>query len=173
MVEPGLNAILSSALEERMLQELRDRWLRPDLCFQDDIKPIASLAAPIRPNLRSVSGITESASLACDHQPTAMMSVANREIRTMERQADERRRRVTFRDLLHHIDRLVAELEEMNLAGEREVPDEFFLELNGLVDILPSQVAFPATPPHRPSAMMDYLFVLEEQILQGRPRVLH
>src|SRR5919201_3716767 len=125
------------------------------------------------PNVRSVSGITESASLACDHQPTAMMSVANREIRTMERQADERRRRVTFRDLLHHIDRLVAELEEMNLAGEREVPDEFFLELNGLVDILPSQVAFPATPPHRPSAMIDYLFVLEEQILQGRPRVLH
>jgi hypothetical protein len=123
--------------------------------------------------MRTVSALTEVVSVACDDPLTAMMSAANREIRTMERQADERRRHVTFRDLLHLIDQLVAELEEMNLAGEREVPDEFFLELNGLVEVLPSRIALPAATRHTPNAMMDCLFELEEQILRGRPRVLH
>src|SRR5919109_555149 len=44
-------------------------------------------------NMRTVSALTEVVSVACDDPLTAMMSAANREIRTMERQADERRRR--------------------------------------------------------------------------------
>lgn len=54
-----------------------------------------------------------------------MLSAANREIRTEERNAAERRERLTVREILRWMDRLVAQLEENNLAGESRVQDCF------------------------------------------------
>ena len=101
-----------------------------------------------------------------------MMSAANQEIRTMQRLAEERHRRISHRDLLRRMDQLVAELEEMNLANEREVSQPFFLELRELAEALPPRIELlPA--PETTAEMLDYLFNLEEQLLSGRPRNLH
>lgn len=102
-----------------------------------------------------------------------MLSSANREIRTMERQAAERHQRFTGRDVLRWMDRLVAELEENNLAGERRVPESFLLELDELAQVLPAGVTLPAIRPPTTNDMLDYLFGLEQQLLDERRRVRH
>lgn len=123
--------------------------------------------------MRTVSALTELVDAACDDPLTAMMSAANREIRTHEREAADRRRRFTLRDVLRGMDRLVAELEEMNLVGEREVPGSFLLELQQLADVLPSGVSPPTPWPLKTNEVLDSLFRLEEQLLTNRRWVLH
>ena len=86
--------------------------------------------------------------------------------------AEPNRRRIL--ELLGEGERPVGELVGQLKVSQPAVSKHLrILRQAGLVDTLPSRIAFPATPPHRPSAMIDYLFVLEEQILRGRPRVLH
>lgn len=91
----------------------------------------------------------------------------------MERQAAQRRERLTVRDILRWMDRLVAQLEENNLAGEHRVQDWFLLELDDLAGVLPPGVSLSATRPVTTNEMLDYLFDLEQQMLNDRRRVRH
>ena len=100
-----------------------------------------------------------------------MLSDANREIRMMEMLAQERRRRPTRTQLLHHLDSLIAELEEMNLAGFSDIRESVFDELEGLRRYLPP-ASQPASWPATVNDLLDVCFRLQGGLLSNGP-VLH
>jgi hypothetical protein len=95
-----------------------------------------------------------------------MMSEANREIRMMEAEASERRRQPTARTALHRLDRLIEELEEMNLSDQGDLPESFLEEFSQLRDVLPSawlQSGWPTSV----IAALDRCFELQERLFAG------
>ncbi|HEY9289500.1 MAG TPA: hypothetical protein VIT43_15910, partial [Candidatus Dormibacteraeota bacterium] len=97
-----------------------------------------------------------------------MMADANREIRMMERLAEERRRRPSRTQLLHHLDSLIEELEEMNLASCTEIPADMFGELDGLRRYLP-QAGVPASWPATVNDLLEVCFRLQSGLLSTGP----
>ena len=100
-----------------------------------------------------------------------MLSDANREIRMMEMLAQERRRRPSRTQLLHHLDSLIDELEELNLGGFSEIPAGVFSELDGLRRYLPP-AAQPASWPATVNELFDVCFRLQSA-LQSTGPVFH
>ena len=86
----------------------------------------------------------------------------------MERKAAERRRRSTVRDAIAVLDGLIAELEELNLAGFREVPASFRAELDRLADVVPAGLLRTETLPPNVHRMMDYCFELQDRLITRR-----
>jgi hypothetical protein len=115
-----------------------------------------------------VSALTERDLDAChDRDIAAMMSDANREIRLLERQAEERRRRTTVRDLIHRLDRLVAELEELNIVGEPRAPEWIVAEVDEFEGALAHGALSPTADP-KVGHLMERCFELHEQLLVRR-----
>ena len=100
-----------------------------------------------------------------------MLADANREIRMMDMLAQERRRRPSRTQLLHHLDSLIDELEEMNLGGISEIPADLFSELDGLRRYLP-RAGVPTTWPATVNDLLDVCFRLQSGLLSAEP-VLH
>jgi hypothetical protein len=93
-----------------------------------------------------------------------MMSDANREIRMLEARAALRRRQPTPQGVLHRLDFLIGELEEMNLTEAREVPEAFIAEFDELRRLLPGG-RFPRTWPRSVNSLLDCCFDLQGQVL--------
>ena len=100
-----------------------------------------------------------------------MLSDANREIRMMDMLAQERRRRPSRTQLLHHLDSLIDELEELNLADFSEIPADVFSELDELRRYLPP-ANVPASWPATVNELLDACFRLQSGLLSTGP-VLH
>jgi hypothetical protein len=97
-----------------------------------------------------------------------MMSNANREIRWLEQEAELRRQRTTVRDLVHQLDKVIAELEELNMAGDRAVPDWLtsdFTEVESAIPLTPSTSDADLTTV---GGLMERCFRLQEQLLVRR-----
>jgi hypothetical protein len=92
-----------------------------------------------------------------------MMSDANREIRAMEYQALERRRQTTPRRLMHRLDGMIEELEEMNLDQVSQVPESFIGELRDVGRLVPGSTE-PNRWPTTVSAALDYCFDLQDHV---------
>jgi hypothetical protein len=95
-----------------------------------------------------------------------MMSEANREIRMMEDEASVRRRQPTARAAVHRLDRLIQELEEMNLSDQGELPESFLEEFAQLRDVLPSDWLKSGWPTSVIAAL-DRCFELQERLFAG------
>lgn len=85
--------------------------------------------------------------------------------------AQERRSRPSRTQLLHHLDSLIEELEQMNLAGFSEIPADVFSELDGLRRYLP-EASVPASWPATVNDLLDVCFRLQSGLLSTGP-VLH
>jgi hypothetical protein len=139
---------------------------RPDLMMTTSLSRYS--AHTVAQKSVIVSALTESELGRChDQDIAAMMSDANREIRLLEDQAAERRRRTTVRDLIHRLDRLVAELEELNIAGEPKAPDWIVAELDEVEGALPHGASSPAAD-RGVSHLMERCFELQGQLLMRR-----
>jgi hypothetical protein len=92
-----------------------------------------------------------------------MMSDAIREIRAMEYQALERRRRTTPRRLMHRLDGMIEELEEMNLDRVSQIPESFIAELRD-VGCLVSGSTEPNRWPTTVTAALEYCFDLQDHV---------
>ena len=94
-----------------------------------------------------------------------MMSEANREIRSLDYVAALRRRRVTARDLVHQLDQLIAELEELNMVGERAVPDWLVTGFSEVASAIPQRLSTSGADHPTVGGMMEGCFRLQEQLL--------
>ena len=93
-----------------------------------------------------------------------MMSDANREIRMLEARAVQHRREPAPLRVLHHLDFLIGELEEMNLTKTHEVPEAFIAELNEVRLLLPG-ARCPRPWPRSVNQLLDCCFDLQGQVI--------
>ena len=96
-----------------------------------------------------------------------MMYEANQEIRWREEENSKRmQERAGSQYPMHYLDRLIEELEEMNLEDKDEVPDSFIEKLKVLSAILPEGVPVPRRWPSRPTRLLDLCFDMQSAVLR-------
>jgi hypothetical protein len=99
-----------------------------------------------------------------------MLSDANREIRHRIELEEGRRQAAARRAMpLAYIDGLVAELEELNLSGIKDIPADFLAALHHLGDLLPPQAGPPVQWPAGVRQALDQCFELQEALRRQRP----
>jgi hypothetical protein len=100
------------------------------------------------------------------------MGLACQEIRiTIDQFASTQRRIRRLHSLVERTDRLLAELEGLNLRKVARVPTPLRSELVGLVDDLPFEFLSPIRPRPKPTALIDLVFDIQQDlfaVIRGR-----
>lgn len=98
-----------------------------------------------------------------------MLADAKRDIARYHRDAVERRRRdARIRGVVHAIDDLLFELEELNLGGVDRVPSKLRQRAGELLELVPDPEDPDFRVRHRVVPMMDVLFRAQEILFKMR-----
>jgi hypothetical protein len=100
-----------------------------------------------------------------------MMSDANREIRSAEVEAWQRRQRPTARKAVRYLDHVIEELEELNLCGIKEVPNDVLADLNGLAEFVPQTPTIQW--PTKVSGVLECCFQIQQRLLVEQLKAVH
>jgi len=98
-----------------------------------------------------------------------MLSGANYEIRRQAWASEQRRRLLATAQLaISNLDRLVGELEELNLAGITELPPDVAAQLGAVGTVLPAGINAPGCWPTRTREALDCCFDLLGAVFHRR-----